>query len=347
MLESATRNKSTLKTLFNIACDAFNNSWTKPGTDGSTLAFYAAALGQVDELKKAPISLSDMLEQKDITSSTLLLLASQKNQLAVIKLFVENLGDNKQRTQVIFDALYYAITHGQLNVIKYCVSAGFDLECRITRYGNTALHSACASGYLRSVKYFVAKGVTINSLNDINETPVSIATRNGYLDIVEHMVICGADTTIKTSGGYDPMYLASINNHYDIVSYLKLTKRYEGKCHISRYSLARYALLDYIDNEQTSSLIQDKNTNNIATNMKNILSKQEYHDVPFNNELLRQFLIELKESTGMTLTDADDAFIETIQDIEQLASLKIFTAPVVKQDEAIVETFNSTASLSF
>jgi len=54
--------------------------------------------------------------------------------------------------------------------------------------GNSALHYACAYGWLDIVKYLIEAGANINSMNDWKMYPVLLAMLKGHFGIVDYMI---------------------------------------------------------------------------------------------------------------------------------------------------------------
>lgn len=79
-----------------------------------------------------------------------------------------------------------AAEHGQLEILKYLVHAGYD-ECH---FGGIALEIAAESGHLDVVKYLVSIGLNIE-LPKPFQRAVSKAVQNGHFEIVKYLVSLG------------------------------------------------------------------------------------------------------------------------------------------------------------
>ena len=62
---------------------------------------------------------------------------------------------------------------------------------------NTLLHYACLTDNLPLVKYLIEKGISINSENKCNETPLFVACKKNKKRIIEYLIDKGADAMKK------------------------------------------------------------------------------------------------------------------------------------------------------
>ena len=76
-------------------------------------------------------------------------------------------------------ALHSAIATGNNEAVIFILNHSFFLRDQIDTNGNTALHIACAFGYLQIVKELVEKGAEVNVENYRKETPFLIACSLG------------------------------------------------------------------------------------------------------------------------------------------------------------------------
>ncbi len=100
-----------------------------------------------------------------------------------------------------------------LPMVKYLAS-----KSKVVEYNNSLI-SACASGDLSAVKYFIKRGADVNAFNG---EPLCAACEPEYegggdLSVVKYLVEHGAK--INEYGGW-PLVLACRNHHFNIVKYL-------------------------------------------------------------------------------------------------------------------------------
>ena len=151
--------------------------------------------------------------------------------------------------------LYIAAQNGHLNVVKYLVKKGADVNK--TTHGNTPFIAAAARGHLDVVKYLVKKGADVNKAYKDGITPLMIAAQNGHLDVVKYLVKKGADVNKADDNGFTPLYIAADKGYNKIVELF----------------LEKGANLDQ-SNVDKSLAIAKKNDNEvIATLLQNYIEK--------------------------------------------------------------------------
>ena len=126
--------------------------------------------------------------------------------------------------------LYIAVKHGRLEIAKYLVSQGADLNTRDKR-GKSLLHEAASLGDLEQVKFLISKGVDINVKDKNDSCPLHDAAEHGNLEITKYLIYHGADVNAKGAwGGYfgktlgwTPLHVAALakaSHLHDIAGHL-------------------------------------------------------------------------------------------------------------------------------
>ncbi|EQA64204.1 ankyrin repeat domain-containing protein [Leptospira alexanderi] len=112
-----------------------------------------------------------------------------------------------------WSALHLASYFGHLEIVKFLISSGANLgltsKSKLS-YGNTALHSAVATGKKAVVELLLEKGADANALqNPGGITPLHIAaSRSGSDGIIQLLLKKGADKKIWSSEGKTPYTIA-------------------------------------------------------------------------------------------------------------------------------------------
>lgn len=107
--------------------------------------------------------------------------------LAVIQLFVQaGLSVDTASYVSSFTALQHAAWGGQLEVVKYLVERGADVNAE-NGGGSTALHLAAAYGQLEVVKYLVGQGAIVTATDNRGRTPRSEALVGGHPAVVRYL----------------------------------------------------------------------------------------------------------------------------------------------------------------
>ncbi|MCJ7476145.1 MAG: ankyrin repeat domain-containing protein, partial [Wolbachia endosymbiont of Homalodisca vitripennis] len=136
-----------------------------------------------------------------------------KGHLEIVKYLIEKGTDVDIRDGWNNSSLQHAASNSHLDIVKYLVEKGADLMDK-NNTGNTLLHFATGNpnnreGRLEVVKYLIEKGADLNARNDYGDTPLHYAIRAGYLDIAKYLVEKGADVNAKNSNGNTVLYSAA------------------------------------------------------------------------------------------------------------------------------------------
>ncbi|TGK24122.1 ankyrin repeat domain-containing protein [Leptospira yasudae] len=112
-----------------------------------------------------------------------------------------------------WSALHLAAYFGHLEVAKFLISSGADLSLTSKSklsFGNTALHSAVATGKKAIVELLLEKGADANALqNPGSITPLHVAaSRPGSLEIIQLLLKKGADKSKRSSEDQTPQAIA-------------------------------------------------------------------------------------------------------------------------------------------
>jgi len=107
----------------------------------------------------------------------------------------------------------------QINVVKYLVNKGADVNPAHQSGGPTPFGVAAQNGNLPVVKYLFKKGALINGGS------LLYSSQNGHLSVVEFLVQHGADVNKPTFVYTDffcvtPLFMSSQNGHLQVVKYL-------------------------------------------------------------------------------------------------------------------------------
>lgn len=115
----------------------------------------------------------------------------------------------------LYEALFYAIKSESLEMVKYLVEHGADVN---ERDCDTPLMRASECGNLDIVKYLVECGAKVNT--PIYDSALIHAVRHNHLDIVKYLLEHGADPS-KQYHWQTPLAIAELAEYQDIVEYLK------------------------------------------------------------------------------------------------------------------------------
>ncbi len=120
-----------------------------------------------------------------------------------------------------YSALHNACRQGYLNVVKALVDAGADINKKTTNVF-TPLYIASEAYHSEIVNYLILKGANINEVNGSkHDTALHSACSTGFFGIVKILVDSGADVNKKNADGVTPLCMASYkDSKANIVKYL-------------------------------------------------------------------------------------------------------------------------------
>src|SRR5205814_8712767 len=89
------------------------------------------------------------------------------------------------------------------------------------RGGFSALLAAARNGHLEVVKYLVEHGANIDERNNARDkTPLLAAAFDGHYDIVKYLVEHGANVNVQAVNGWTPLHDAAYIGNFEVVKYL-------------------------------------------------------------------------------------------------------------------------------
>ena len=171
------------------------------------------------------VNVATLNEQIGIKSSDRdrVFIAISENNLDKVKTYFEEGGDiheieDTSMADTRCNPLHYAVLHLRLEIVKYLVENGADVNKTHSRNGYAPLHFAAKSSNrniaLRIVTYLVEKGARVNikaGLQLNGPTPLDFASSMNSLDIVKYLVEIGkagvTDRSLRHASQYDSLRL--------------------------------------------------------------------------------------------------------------------------------------------
>jgi serine/threonine-protein phosphatase 6 regulatory ankyrin repeat subunit B len=150
--------------------------------------------------------------------SSLLIIASQKGYLEIVKLLLNKKANvNFAISTNLFTALHLATLNGHNNVVEELLANGADVKAK-TINNFTALHLASQYGHLEIVRTLIkADPASLDQTTDLGVTSLNFAAKNGFLEIVRELISEGADVNIKTNSNNTALHSASAEGHLEVV----------------------------------------------------------------------------------------------------------------------------------
>lgn len=164
---------------------------------------------------------------------TALMIASCYGHIEIVKYLIDNGADIDYKTEEGNTALTYALMYRHTEILKFFEDKGADINIDVKQF--RMLLVATTWGDLEVVKYLIkngadvnykdphyphAKGMRITSADSYDYTALMIASRYGYLDIVKYLIDKGADINIKTKNSSTALMFARMYEHTEIEKFL-------------------------------------------------------------------------------------------------------------------------------
>jgi ankyrin repeat protein len=112
-----------------------------------------------------------------------------------------------------------AIKQGDIERVKAFIGSNKEILNYMTPFG-TWLHVAATCGNIEIVKYLVDLGLDINIKGGIfNAGAINRAASEGHLDIVSYLISCGAELDVSEPDK-NPLFAAIFGGHKEIVQLL-------------------------------------------------------------------------------------------------------------------------------
>ncbi|HSW76154.1 MAG TPA: ankyrin repeat domain-containing protein [Candidatus Saccharimonadales bacterium] len=106
-----------------------------------------------------------------------------------------------------------------VEIINAALAAGANVNA-LNEINWTPLHIASCTGYTQTVQALIAAGADVNALDKNNWTPLHIASRNGNTQTVQALIAVGANVNALDKNNWTPLYVASRNGNTQTVEAL-------------------------------------------------------------------------------------------------------------------------------
>lgn len=119
------------------------------------------------------------------------------------------------------DQLIEACQNNNFEMVKYFVEKGVDVNSRDTR-GARPIHKACASASLDIINYLISKGAEINSTDLNGKNPIHEACISNYdrKDVVKRLLDLKANVSYLDQDRNTQLHVAIISRKYEIAEML-------------------------------------------------------------------------------------------------------------------------------
>ena len=145
-------------------------------------------------------------------------IVSKQSDDSVIQTLVNAKGPDNQTP------IHFAVSSGNLNIVKYLLKHGADVNALVESTLATPLHMAALKGHQQIIETLLDAGAKVQprageSLH--GATPLYLAAQNGHLESVRTLIRSGADLNCRLRKmDVTPLFIASERGHVDIVRFL-------------------------------------------------------------------------------------------------------------------------------
>lgn len=242
-----------------LKCDV-----TATEDEGRTGLHVASSSGYLEIVKHLLSASEDLVQRKDTYGYTALHYACEAGHVKMVKLLCKSNADIAVRNSNNETPLDLAALNDRIKVVGYIFSKERCFKDITGVKQRSALHHACAKGYVRLAKELVnmhkcnvcaeddngmtplhlasANGAevlvellantnnsTVNSVDSLGWAPVHHACQNGHVDALRTLIRFGAELNIQNKDGLLPLHLAAFNGRVTIIDTLVL--EYECDVH--------------------------------------------------------------------------------------------------------------------
>lgn len=145
-----------------------------------------------------------------------------KGDLDTIKSQLDGGRDIESRDIAGQTALMYAAESGQMEVVKYLVSRGADVNAKTKLLGlGTALIYAASANRYEVVEYLIENGADVNATTQNEETALFWAAGGGHVEAVKVLLDRGASTEHKNKDGQTALDIAWELNRNEVTKILQ------------------------------------------------------------------------------------------------------------------------------
>ena len=190
-------------------------------------------------------------------------------------------------------ALIVAAKAGQVEVLKFLIEKGANIEaCGSIDHWSALIHAA-SNGHLNCVLALIKAGANINYHAFSGTTALCEASYNGNLSCVKALVETGAEINAPGDGGFTALEEAKKEGHSQIMNFLKVTLR-----NIERQQKKKTETSDKTSETLISELIEIGNTEKFVSANQ---TEPDKYDERLNHIRTREIGGLLDNSGGMPL----------------------------------------------
>uniref|UniRef100_A0A8D9EV41 Ankyrin repeat domain-containing protein 6 n=1 Tax=Cacopsylla melanoneura TaxID=428564 RepID=A0A8D9EV41_9HEMI len=169
---------------------------------------------------KAPQHSHQAQSPADLKRNALHLSAATGSVDAVAKILSSKKFDINATDSMGYTTLQIAATEGHVDVARYLIKQGADINVQDKVHGNTALHEACWRGYSRTVTTIAKSKSNLHVLNNGGFAPLHLCCQNGHNQSCRELLLAGCSPDIKNNYGDTPLHTSARYGHAGVTRIL-------------------------------------------------------------------------------------------------------------------------------
>ena len=129
----------------------------------------------------------------------------------------ENVNEEIWQNNIVLSPLAIAAQCGHTEIMEYLLAVGADINYTEDETGKTILHFACQSDRPNVISYFIEKGLSVNAVTSMNETPLLIYilyTDNPSIGTIQSFILEGADVSAMGASNCTVLHHTCMNSRW-------------------------------------------------------------------------------------------------------------------------------------
>lgn len=141
-----------------------------------------------------------------------------------LKKVIKLIGTDKESlnffTGVFGTWLHVAASNGKMNIVKYLIELGIDVNKRSGTYDGNALNEAASEGHVEIVRYLLLCGSQLD-VSEPQRNPLFGAITDGYVEIAKLLIESGIDIHVKYENNRDALAYAVERGQTEIADLIR------------------------------------------------------------------------------------------------------------------------------
>ncbi|SCM10782.1 ankyrin, putative [Plasmodium chabaudi adami] len=133
--------------------------------------------------------------------------------------YMDNIESDSSIAPFDLEPIHLASNDGNIEIIKYLLASGIDINSKTKIRKYTALHICASKGDINTVKFLVDNNADINALSYNNETALWCASISNHLDVCKYLLQNGGLLYLNKKRD-SVLHAASTMGNYEIVKLL-------------------------------------------------------------------------------------------------------------------------------